>query len=63
MLPAAMVTTTTTTDTTEPMATYSRGNANFSDLAGTGVYSNESIITIYNKCLFNVGTIFKNRRI
>jgi len=60
MLPAAMVTTTTTTETTEPMATYSRGNVNLSELGGTGVYSNESIITISNKCLFNIGTIFKN---
>ena len=60
MLPTAMVTTTITTETTEPMATYSRGNVNLSELCGTGVYSNESIITICNKCLFNVGTLLKN---
>ena len=63
MLPAAMVTTTTTTETTEPMTTYGRGNVNLSELGDTGVYSNESMINISNKCLFNVGTIFKNRRI
>ena len=61
MLPEAMVTTTTTTETTEPMTTYGRENVNFSELGGTGVYSNKSIITrICNKCLFNVGTLFKN---
>jgi len=63
MLPAAMVTTTTTTETTEPMATYGRGNVNVSELGGTGVYSYKSIITISNKCHFNVVTIFKKSRI
>jgi len=52
-----MVTTTTTIETTEPMATYSSGNVNLSVLGGT-VFT--CIITISNKCLFNVGTIFKN---
>jgi len=37
MLPAAMVTTTTTTE----MTTDSRGNVNVSELGGTGVYLSE----------------------